>query len=327
MTVRKVHWGILSTAHINRRLIPVIQASGQSVLHAVASRDEEKARSYATEWSIPVSYGSYGALLADPAIDAVYISLPNHLHTEWSVAAMEAGKQVLCEKPLCLSLNEHARLVATVERTYRNVTEAFMYLHHPQTDFFKQLVNSGKYGSLRAMRSAFCFKFGRDPDNYRVAETHGGGCLWDVGVYPISLFQYLAGSTPLGVNGRWRRRDGIDMRFWGTMEYPGDVTGEFLSSFEDDFTTETSIEFEHARLDISHPYINPAACVATVHTDAGSEQLTLPQAELYAGEVENVNALVLRGTAPLVTLDRSRWHLETVLALRASAQEGKPVLL
>ena len=324
---KKVNWGILSTAQINHRLIPAIKASERAVLRAVASRNADKARSYAEEWGIPVSYGSYQALLADPDIDAIYISLPNHLHAPYSVLALQAGKHVLCEKPLCLTLHQHDALKVASKSSGKSVAEAFMYLHHPQMAYYKSIIDSGKYGKVTALASSFCFQFGRGAENYRLAEAAGGGALWDVGVYPISLFQYLMGSRPLGVNGREKKAGVVDMSFWGTLEYPNNVTGEFFSSFEAEFTTETSVIMEGGRLNISHPFINPQACVAEIHAEGQIERLDVPQASLYAGEVENINDIVLQGVRPTVSLSQSRGHLETVLALRQSAESGKPVVL
>src|SRR5690242_18758545 len=152
-----VRWGIVSTADINRKVIPGAQASPKVDLVAVASREQARAESYAEEWGIPRAHGSYEALLADPEIEAVYISLPNTLHCEWSIRALEAGKHVLCEKPLSRHPGEVAAAFDTAERTGRLLTEAFMYRHHPQTAHLVELVNEGVIGELRAVRSTFSY--------------------------------------------------------------------------------------------------------------------------------------------------------------------------
>ena len=152
-----VRWGILSTARINRRLIPAIRTSPKSILKAVASRSIEKATGYAENWGIETGYGSYEELINDPDIDVVYCSLPNDLHAEWTIRALEAGKHVLCEKPLCTTMEEFDAIQSAVERTGKHVAEAFMYLHHPQTALFKTLVDDGRIGELRSMQSTFCF--------------------------------------------------------------------------------------------------------------------------------------------------------------------------
>src|SRR6478672_12020348 len=147
-----VKWGILSTAHINRKVIPGAHASDKVELIAVASRDLERAEEYAREWKIDRAYGSYEALLEDDDVEAVYISLPNALHCEWSIRALEAGKHVLCEKPLSRHPDEVAEAFDTADRTGRLLSEAFMYRHNPQTKRLKELVDDGAIGELRIIR-------------------------------------------------------------------------------------------------------------------------------------------------------------------------------
>src|SRR6476661_8484169 len=142
----KLRWGLLSTARINRMIIPAVRASARSELTTVASRDIEKCRAYATEWQIPRTHGSYDALLADPGIDVVYIGLPNSLHVEWTVRSLEAGKHVLCEKPLALSMDEVDRIAAAAKAAGRIATEAFMYRHHPLTHVVEDVIRSGRLG-------------------------------------------------------------------------------------------------------------------------------------------------------------------------------------
>src|SRR5436305_7208840 len=152
-----VKWGIVSTADINRKVIPGAHASDKVKLVGVASRDRARADAYAREWEIPCAYGSYEALLADPEIEAVYISLPNTLHVEWSIKALEAGKHVLCEKPLSRNPDEVEAAFDAAERTGRLLSEAFMYRHNPQTTRAKQLVEEGAIGELRVVRSTFSY--------------------------------------------------------------------------------------------------------------------------------------------------------------------------
>src|SRR3954469_15135288 len=157
MTTSPVKWGIISTADINRKVIPAAHASPKVDLVAVASRDQARADAYAKIWIIPRAYGSYEALLADPEIDAVYISLPNSMHCEWTMKALEAGKHVLCEKPLSRHVREVEAAFDAAERTDRLLMEAFMYRHNPQTKRAKQLLDEGAIGQLRLIRSAFSF--------------------------------------------------------------------------------------------------------------------------------------------------------------------------
>ena len=156
--MNKVRWGLLSTANINKMLIPAIRASNRGELVAVASRSQEKSTAYAAEWEIPLSFGSYEALLESAEVDAVYISLPNHLHAEWSIKAMEHGKHVLCEKPFALTMDEVDRMCAVSEATGMVLTEAFMYRHHPQTKIAGEFVRAGNLGEITVVRGAFNFK-------------------------------------------------------------------------------------------------------------------------------------------------------------------------
>lgn len=312
----KVNWGILSTAHINRRVIPALRQSSRSVLRAVASRNSQKARDYANQWEIDEAYGSYEELLADQEIDVIYISLPNDLHTEWAIKCMRAGKHVLCEKPLCLTLEELESLRKVQEETGKYVSEAFMYLHHPQTKLFKKLIDDGRLGELRSMQSTFTFNFSRGSDNYRLAAEIGGGSLWDVGVYPISFFQMLTGNVPVECKG-YGYPEGIDTRFAAVLRYPGNIIGQFYVSFETAFSTRTIILGSKGLLTITHPFTHPDQCKAVIISDDDtSDELVLPHEYLYLREVEDMNDVVLNGTAPAISLDQSKRHIDTVLRLK-----------
>ena len=167
MSARQLRWGLLGTARINRSLIPAIRASARSQLVGVASRSAERARSYAGEWQIPVACDSYEAMLGDPQIDAVYIPLPNHLHVEWTLNAIAAGKHVLCEKPIALVASDVDRVAEAAARRGVVVAEAFMYRHHPLTLRVAAMVNNGHIGRLRVVR-------GRSPSRCRAPTT----CVW-----------------------------------------------------------------------------------------------------------------------------------------------------
>ena len=180
--MKKLRWGLLSTARINRAVIPPIRSSLRSELKAVASRDVVKAKEYARGWHIPHAYGSYEELLADENIDVIYNPLPNHLHAEWSIRAAEAGKHVLCEKPLALLVEEVDRMIAAARANNVVITEAFMYKHHPQTLKVLELSRQGAIGELLLIKGAFTFNLDR-PDDVRWIPEWGGGSIWDVGCY------------------------------------------------------------------------------------------------------------------------------------------------
>lgn len=198
----KVKWGILSTAKIGReKVIPAMKQGEHCEIFAITSRSLEKAKSVAAELSIPRAYGSYEELLADPEIDAVYNPLPNHLHVRWSIKALEAGKHVLCEKPIALSPAEARQLVdASQKESHLKVMEAFMYRHHPQWQKAKQLVTNGGIGQPKAIQSFFSYT-NVDPENIRNVASMGGGGLMDIGCYNISLSRFIFGLEPKRVLG------------------------------------------------------------------------------------------------------------------------------
>src|SRR5260221_6841473 len=221
-----VKWGIISTADINRKVIPGAHASPRVELIAVASRDQARADAYAKEWGIERAYGSYEALLADPDIEAVYISLPNTMHVDWSIKSLEAGKHVLCEKPLTRNPEEAEAAFDAADRAGRLLMEAFMYRHNPQTKRLRALIDEGAIGELRLIRSAFSYSL-YDEENIRLRADVEGGALMDVGCYCVSGSR-LAGGEPESVYGQaWYGPSGTDWVFTGSMRFPGNVLAVF----------------------------------------------------------------------------------------------------
>jgi predicted dehydrogenase len=197
----KVRWGVLGVAKIATvKVIPAMQRGACSEIVAVASRNLEKAQRAAADLGIPRAYGSYEELLADPDIEAIYNPLPNHLHVPWSIRAAEAGKHVLCEKPVAMSVDECRTLIDARDRTGVKIGEAFMVRTHPQWLRARELVRSGEIGDLRAVMTAFSY-LNRDPQNIRNVDEWGGGALMDIGCYPIQLSRFLFGTEPTRVVG------------------------------------------------------------------------------------------------------------------------------
>ena len=218
----KVRWGVLGAARIARtKVIPAMQRSTECEVVALASRSLETARAAASALGIPKAHGSYEALLADPGVDAVYIPLPNHLHVPWSIAAAEAGKHVLCEKPIALDGAEARRLLAARDRTGVLIQEAFMVRTHPQWRAVRDEVRSGRIGELRAIQMAFSY-FNRDAANVRNQPGIGGGALMDIGCYPIVLSRYLFEAEPTRVIASVDRDPelGIDRLTSALLEFP-----------------------------------------------------------------------------------------------------------
>ena len=321
-----IRWGLLSTARINRALIPPIKSLPRHSLRAVASRDAARAKAYAAEWDIPVAYGSYEALLADPEIDAIYNPLPNGLHAEWTIRAAQAGKHVLCEKPLALSLDEVDRIAESAAANEVVVAEAFMYRHHPQTVLLKELLDRGTIGDVLVIRGAFTFTLTR-PGDVRLDTSMGGGSLWDVGCYPVSMARYLAGREPVRVVG-WQRSapSGIDDVFVGMLDFGGTLA-QFDCGFAAPFRTDVEVVGTTGAISVPVPF-KPGENEQLI-ISRGSEREVVPvegQA-LYEGEVEDMANAILHGTAPRVSLADSRGNTATLLALYESARTGQPASL
>ena len=322
----KIRWGLLSTAKINQKVIPAIQQSKRGELAAVASRDKEKAEAYARKWNIPLAFGSYQEMLDSGQVDAVYISLPNHLHAEWSIKAMQAGVHVLCEKPFAISLEEVDRMTAVKEETGMVLAEAFMYRHHPQTNIVREFIRSGDLGEVSQMRSAFNFHM-KDEDNVRLVPEWGGGCMWDVGVYPLSYAQFIMGGAPQQVMGaQVLGESGIDEIFIGQLEYTGGRFAQISGSFRLPFYTYVEVIGTLGRLSIDQPFVDIDRGRLMFYPEHGRPQrLRVPKMYLYLGEVEDMQAAILDGAPSFITLDETRDHIRTTLALYKSAQSGKVV--
>jgi len=324
---KTVRWGLLSTARINRRLITPILASPRGELAAVASRDLAKARAYATEWDIPLAFGSYQEMLDSGAVDAVYISLPNHLHAEWTIRALQAGVHVLCEKPFAITLDEVDRMIAASRESGFALAEAFMYRHHPQTKMVGEWVRSGRLGEITQVWGVFNFQI-EARDDVRMVPEWGGGCLWDVGVYPMSFAQYVYGGPPEEVFGmQWVGDTGVDETFVGQMRYPGGGLAQIASSFRNPFNIQMEIIGREGRLALNRPFVgvDDNRHLLFYPTDGEVQEIPVPEQELYIGEVEDMHAAILDGAPLYLTLDETRDHVRTVLALYQSAQTGQVV--
>lgn len=325
----RIRWGLLSTANINRRVIPAIHSSQHGTLQAVASRSQAHAEQYARFWEIPQAFGSYAALLESEAVDAVYIGLPNHLHAEWSIKAMRAGKHVLCEKPLALSVEEVDAMAAASRETGCYLAEAFMYLHHPQTRLVRAMVQRGDLGELGVVRGVFNFAFA-SRDNIRLEPEYGGGSLWDVGVYPMSYAQFLYGQAPQWVFGdQWLGESGVDETFTGQLHYAGGGLAQITSAFRLPLYTFVDVLGTQGRLTLNRPFVGLDDDPQVWHfPDKGeARQVPVPEEYLYQGEVEDLHRAVLEGAAPFLSLEDSRRHIQTVAALYQSAREKQPVYL
>jgi len=327
MTDKILNWGLLSTAHINRSVIPALRASECSHLLAVASRSQESADAYASEWEISRAHGSYEALLADPEIDVIYNSLPNHLHAEWTVKAVEAGKHVLCEKPIALNVEDVDAIADAAGKHRRVVAEAFMYRHHPQTLKVQEMVDSGSLGTLKLLRGSFRYEMEYE-GNIRADPSIGGGSIWDVGCYPISYMRAVFGAEPQEVFG-WQLigPTGIDDTFIGQLHFPGDAYGQFDSSFVIPFHVHMEFVGSNGTLIVPRPYKPGLDEKILLIRDGKTETIEVKGQELYLGEVEDMADAILEGKTPRISLEDSRANVAAILALLESARTGTSVKL
>ncbi len=324
--MKKLRWGLLSTARINKVLLPPLRASERNELTAVASRDTARAQAYAKERNIPRVFGSYEAMLADPDIDVIYNPLPNSLHAEWTIKAAQAGKHILCEKPLANTVEDVDAMTEAAKKAGVVLMEAFMYRHHPQTLKVKELVDSGAIGKLQVIHGAFTFKIG-DEDDVRLNASLGGGGIWDVGCYPISYARLIVGAEPVEVFG-WQvtgQASGVDETFAGQMRFPNNVYAQFDSGLRTPRRSYIELAGDEGTLSIPQPF-QPYQNEKIMLTRGDKEEvISIPGEDLYRGEVENMADAILDGKATRMSLADSRNNVAAIMALLRSAREGKPV--
>jgi len=320
-----VKWGIISTADINRKVIPGAHASPKVDLVAVSSRDRARADAYASKWEIPRAYGSYEALLADPEIEAVYISLPNNLHCEWSINALEAGKHVLCEKPMSRHTADVDAAFDAAERTGRILSEAFMYRHNPQTKRVKELVESGAIGELRLIRSAFSYSL-YDEDNIRLRLDVEGGALMDVGCYTVSGSRLFGGEPVKAYGEAWFGPSGTDWVFGGKLRFPDNV----IALFDCGTAMPERDELEAVGSEGSVFLDDPWHCnvpVIELRRDGKVERIELEPVDSYRLELENVSDAIRGEGELLLGRQDAVGQARTLEALYQSATQGVPVAL
>jgi predicted dehydrogenase len=323
---RVLRWGLMGTARINRMVIPPLRSSAGNRLLAVASREPAKSAAYAKEWGVERAHGSYEALLADPEIDAVYIPLPNHLHAEWTIRSARAGKHVLCEKPLALSVAEVDTMGAAAREKGVVLAEAFMYRHHPQTLKVKALVDGGAIGPVRFVRGTFSFPLTR-PDDVRLRPEWGGGCLWDVGCYPLSFTRYLLGAEPVEVTGaQVLGPTGIDETFAGQLAFPGGVLAQIDAGFRSPLRTGIEVAGTEGTILVRQPW-RPEGLPILLTRGSDTEEIVVGGEDRYLLEIEDLAECVRTGREPRVALAESRGNVATIAALLESARSGRPVRL
>jgi xylose dehydrogenase (NAD/NADP) len=320
-----VKWGILSTADINRKLIPGAHASPKVDLLAIASRNKARAESYAQEWGIARGYGSYEELLADRDVEAVYIPLPNTLHSEWTIKAVEAGKHVLCEKPFSRHTADVEAAFDAAERNDRLLTEAFMYRHNPQTRRLTELVGEGAIGELRLVRTAFSYAL-YDEENIRLRTDVEGGALMDVGCYCVSGTRLLAGE-PEHVHGdAWYGPSGTDWVFAGAMRFPDNVLATFDCGTALPERDELEAIGSEGSIFVDDPWHCDAPGLELRRAD-GVERIEVAYEDSYRLELENLSDAIRGEGELLLGREDALGQARALEALHESAKTGAPVNL
>jgi len=322
----KVRWGILSTANIGmKKVTPAMQRGELCEVVAVASRSLATARAAADSLGIPRAYGSYEELLADPEVDAIYNPLPNHLHVPWSVRAIEAGKHVLCEKPIGLSAAEAQALIdAAARRPQLKVMEAFMYRHHPQWQRARELLRSGALGELRTVHSFFSY-FNRDPANVRNMADIGGGGLMDIGCYTISLSRFLFDAEPRRACGLidYDPQFGTDRLASGMLDFAGG-SATFTCSTQLTSYQRVQIFGTQARIEIEIPFNAPSDRPTRLWLQRGGdlEEISIPACDQYTIQGDLMARAILDDTPVPTPLSDSLANMRAIEALVQSARRG-----
>jgi xylose dehydrogenase (NAD/NADP) len=302
MARNQLRWGVLGAARIARNaVIPAIRKSCNGEVRALASRSAERGQEVAREHGIPLTYDRYEAVLGDPQIDAVYIPLPNHLHREWSVRAMQAGKHVLCEKPLALDADEAQEMADAARTAGVLLMEAFMYRFHPRSRRVKELVDEGAIGDPRLIRAAFCF--GQvAPADYRLRPEMGGGALLDVGCYGVNVARWLFGAEPEAAQTSAEvGPTGVDLTFAGLLRFPGDRLAVVEASFKTAMQQTYTVVGTEGAIDLPHDAFVPGVKKVTFRLrgvdDGKGKTETVHGADEYQLMVEHfADAVLTQGT-------------------------------
>lgn len=330
------NWGIIGTGHIARKFAGALRASAREQTVAVASRGSERAAAFAAEQAIPRSYGSYADLLADPAVELVYVALPNALHAEWSMAAARAGKHVLCEKPLGRNASEAEAMFAVARETNTWLMEAFMYRFHPQTLKVQELLRAGAIGPVKQIRASFSF-YVNDANNVRLSAELAGGALMDVGCYCVNIARMAAGVRPTQVSAFATWADsGVDEQLAGQIAYPNGVTAQIFCGLTASRHHHVQIVGGEGIIELDEAFTVPAEKPSFIKVVRGRrmdsiERIEVPPADHFVLEAEGFANLVAAGhgahNLPEMPLAETLDNAATIDALLTSAREERVVTM
>ncbi len=327
MSARKLKWGILGCANIAKRaVVPGLQESELNEAAAIASRDVEKAKRTAEELNIPVAYSSYEELLEDDSIDVIYIPLPNHLHREWTIRAAEAGKHILCEKPLALTEKEAAEMVEACAKSGVLLAEAFMYRYHPRYEKIRDIIAAGEIGDIRAIRSAFTFNSAANSANVRFRKEWGGGSIYDVGCYPITAARLLLGKEPEAVTVQAlfsEEHGGVDMMASGLLEFEGAVSLSFDCGMWAAFRNPLEVVGTDGIIEVPSAYVTGTPGSANFFVTAKGErrEVDVPHVNQYALQADHLARAITSGSPLAFGPDDAIANMRIIDACLKSAEE------
>ena len=323
MANKVLNWGLLSTARINRALIPPLQASNRNQLLAVASRTQESADRYARERNIPRAYGSYEDLLADPDIDVIYNPLPNHLHAAWTIKAVEAGKHVLCEKPFAMNVAEARDMVAAAKAADRRLVEAFHYRYHPVFQHALEAKRQGRFGAIKSLRANFSVEISNRPGELRHIWAMGGGALMDLGCYPLHEVRNFMGEKPeLLAASATKTKSGVDESVTASLKFPSGVSAEISTNMAkgEIYNADFVIEGEKGRMFLRNPIL-PHRGHSVVEEFAGEpkREFTLAAGTTYDYQLAAIVEAIAKGTPLPTENDDAIENMEMIDAIYAKA--------
>lgn len=322
----KLKLGVISVSeHFINKVLPPLSQSGQVEVYGVASRSEEKARAFADKWGIPKSYGSYDALLADPAVEAVYIPLPNHMHLEWIKKSADAGKHILCEKPLTLNAEETAELMAYLKGKKIKFTEAFMYRYHPKWQKARELVTFKDIGKVQAIHTIFSYN-NTDPNNIRNIKAYGGGALLDIGCYAISSARFLLNKEPKRVVSLLREDDSFktDSLTSAILDF-GDARCQFTVATNIFPAQEVKVYGTGGTLTVTVPFndFSDVRGELIVQNDVGARSVTFDPVNQYKLLFEKFAQAIREDSDVYIPIEDSYWNMKTIDAVAKSAASGQ----
>jgi xylose dehydrogenase (NAD/NADP) len=330
---KELRWGILGTGNIAGQFMKGLAGSHRNVAVAVGSRKQESADAFARTHRITQAHSNYDALLADTKVDAIYNSLPNSLHHEWTIKALKAGKHVLCEKPLATNATEAAEMYAAADRAHRVLAEAFMYRSNPQDHAVVRAIAEGAIGELRLIRTSFCYRTNKVEGNIRFNRELAGGALMDIGCYCINFSRHFAGDEPhrITASGRFHE-SGVDILTVGTLEFPNGILASFTCGMNTHADNTAYLCGSDGYIEIPIPWKPPTKEAvfmiskgAPPKMDGPSKPTTAPprqtvrvpiNGELYGFEAEDFAAAVLDNQTPRITQRDTLGNMKVLDQLR-----------